>query len=111
MVGGTDVRRPRGQRLTAGQDPLFGPTSRLDFELEVGFVIGRGNVHGNPIAAGEAEETVFEMCLVNDWPTRDIQAGEYRPLGPFLSKSFVTSMSPWVVQLDSLAPYRVPAPV
>jgi fumarylacetoacetase len=79
--------------------------------LEVGFVTGSGNALGHPIAVDVAEENIFGMCLVNDWSARDIQAWEYRPLGPFLSKSFATSMSPWIVQLEALARYRVPAPL
>jgi fumarylacetoacetase len=107
VVSGTAVQRPWGQqRGDAG--PVFAPSSRLDFEAEVGFVIGPGNGDGSPIAAGDAEEHILGLCLVNDWSARDIQAWEYIPLGPFLGKSFATTMSPWIVPLAALAPSRVP---
>jgi fumarylacetoacetase len=105
VVSGTPVRRPRGQ-LKAGE---FGPSRSLDYELEVGFFIGHGNPLGEPIPIGHAEEHIFGVCLVNDWSARDIQAWEYQPLGPFLGKSFGTSISPWVVSWEALAPYRVKA--
>lgn len=109
VVSGTSVTRPHGQR--PGPDgPTFGPTRRLDIELEVGFVTGPGNDLGTPIPIGVAEDHIFGLCLVNDWSARDIQAWEYRPLGPFLGKSFATTMSPWVVTLEALAPFRVPGP-
>ena len=104
VVSGTPVKRPQGQ-LKAG---VFGPTAALDYELEVGFFIGPGNPLGEPIPIDRAEEHIFGVCLVNDWSARDIQAWEYQPLGPFLGKSFATSISPWVVTWDALAPYRVP---
>jgi len=108
VVSGTPVKRPSGQtRDDAEQPPLFGPTKRLDYELEVGAFIGRGNALGTPIPAAEAEEHVFGLCLVNDWSARDIQTWEYQPLGPFLAKNFATSISPWVVTLDALELYRV----
>ncbi len=110
VVCGTPIHRPRGQRRPPGGDVGFGPSTRLDFELEIGFITGGGNVQGSPITAAAAEQSIFGMCLVNDWSARDIQAWEYRPLGPFLSKSFATSMSPWIVQLEALAGHRVPAP-
>ncbi len=106
VVSGTPVRRPRGQ-VGPG---AFGPTAKLDFELEVGFVVGAGNGDGHPIPVDDAESHIFGVCLVNDWSARDIQAWEYQPLGPFLGKSFATSVSPWIVTLDALAPFRVPAP-
>ena len=105
VVSGTPVRRPRGQ-LKAGE---FGPSRSLDYELEVGFFIGPGNELGAPIPIECAEEHIFGVCLVNDWSARDIQAWEYQPLGPFLGKSFATSISPWVVSWDALEPYRVEA--
>ena len=107
VVSGTPVRRPLGQ-LAAG---VYGPTAKLDFELEVGFVAGTGNAAGEPIPVAEAEAHIFGVCLVNDWSARDIQAWEYQPLGPFLGKSFATTISPWIVTLDALAPFRVPSPV
>jgi fumarylacetoacetase len=109
IVSGTPVRRPRGQLPGEGA-PRFGPTERLDIELELGFVTGPGNPLGTPIAAGEAADHVFGFVLVNDWTARDIQRWEYQPLGPFLGKSFATSISPWVVPLEALQPFRVPAP-
>lgn len=106
-----DVVRPRGQILPPGATaPVFGPTRELDFELEVGFFVGPGNRHGEPIPAGAAADHIFGLVLVNDWSARDIQRWEYRPLGPFLSKSFATSVSPWVVPLAALEPFRCPGP-
>jgi fumarylacetoacetase len=109
-VSGEAVRRPRGQTKADGATaPSFGPTRALDYELEVGAFVGRGNVLGQPIPLAEAEERVFGLCLVNDWSARDIQAWEYQPLGPFLAKSFATTMSPWIITLDALEPFRAPA--
>jgi fumarylacetoacetase len=105
VVSGTTVRRPSGQIMPG---PVFGPTQALDYELEVGLFIGGGNALGEPIPMESAEDHVFGVCLVNDWSARDIQAWEYQPLGPFLGKSFATSISPWVVPMEALAPYRVP---
>ncbi|HEX7167883.1 MAG TPA: fumarylacetoacetase [Acidimicrobiales bacterium] len=112
VVSGTPVRRPLGQtRAPDAANPTFGPCRLLDFELEVGFVTGgRPNAHGEPIPIDDAETRIFGLVLVNDWSARDVQAWEYQPLGPFLAKSFATSISPWVVPLDALAPHRVPAP-
>jgi fumarylacetoacetase len=111
VVSGTDLHRPQGQtKADDGPAPTFGPSRTLDFELEMGFFIGQGNELGRPIPVAEAAEHVFGMVLVNDWSARDIQKWEYQPLGPFLSKSFGTSISPWVVPLDALAPLRVPGP-
>lgn len=111
VVSGTDVHRPKGQYKPANAAaPLFGPTRSLDFELEVGCFIGPGNALGRPIPVGEAADHIFGMVLVNDWSARDIQAWEYQPLGPFLAKNFATSVSPWVVPLDALAPFRVAGP-
>jgi fumarylacetoacetase len=106
VPSGTPVRRPRGQR----PGPVFGPTERLDIELEGGFVIGMPSKKGNPVPVEEALDHVFGMVLVNDWSARDIQAWEYQPLGPFLGKSFATSLSHWVVPLHELAGRRAPAP-
>ncbi|MCB2251335.1 fumarylacetoacetase [Pseudomonas chlororaphis] len=104
---GADVRRPKGQTLPAGQsEPTFGPCARLDYELELGIWIGQGNELGEPIAIGDADEHIAGFCLLNDWSARDIQAWEYQPLGPFLSKSFITSVSPWVVTAEALEPFR-----
>ncbi|ROL64207.1 fumarylacetoacetase [Pseudomonas chlororaphis] len=106
-ASGTEVRRPKGQTLPAGQsEPVFGPCARLDYELELGIWIGQGNEMGEPIAISEAAEHIAGFCLLNDWSARDIQAWEYQPLGPFLSKSFITSISPWVVTAEALEPFR-----
>jgi fumarylacetoacetase len=112
VVSGTPVRRPSGQLPPAepGGAPRFGPTERLDIELELGFITGPGNELGSSIAAADAADHVFGFVLVNDWSARDIQRWEYQPLGPFLGKSFATSISPWVVPLEALEPHRVPAP-
>ena len=110
VPSGTDVRRPRGQTRDADAAvPVFGPSRRLDYELEVGAFIGRGNEHGAPIRIDDADSHIFGLCIVNDWSARDVQTWEYQPLGPFLAKNAATSVSPWVVTLDALAPYRVPA--
>jgi fumarylacetoacetase len=108
-VSGQSFPRPQGQRLVPGAAvPTVGPSRRLDYELELGVFIGAGNSLGTPIPLAEAEDHIFGMCLLNDWSARDIQAWEYQPLGPFLSKSFATTISPWVVTLQALAPFRVP---
>jgi fumarylacetoacetase len=108
-VSGQEFPRPLGQTLSAGaQSPVFGPTKRLDYELELGVFIGPGNATGTRIPIAEAERHVFGLCLLNDWSARDVQAWEYQPLGPFLAKNFATTISPWVVTLEALAPYRVP---
>jgi fumarylacetoacetase len=108
-VSGTPVVRPCGQRLD-GDRPTFGPSQRLDIEAEVGFVVGVPSESGTRVPVGAFPEQVFGVCLVNDWSARDLQAWEYVPLGPFLGKSFLTSVSPWVVPLDALAAARVPPP-
>ena len=110
-ASGTDVRRPKGQTLPAGAtEPTFGPCARLDYELELGIWIGQGNEMGDSIAIGDAAEHIAGFCLLNDWSARDIQAWEYQPLGPFLSKSFITSVSPWVVTAEALEPFRTAQP-
>jgi fumarylacetoacetase len=109
-VSGTPVKRPSGQTEPAGGGaPAFGPSRSLDYELEIGAFLGPGNALGRPIPIAEAEDHLFGLCLLNDWSARDVQKWEYQPLGPFLAKSFATSVSPWVVTLEALAPYRVPA--
>jgi fumarylacetoacetase len=111
VIDGTPIVRPQGQRKASGSDkPTVGPTQRLDIELEVGFVTGPGNKHGTPIATTAMREHVFGLVLVNDWSARDIQAWEYQPLGPFLGKSFATTISPWIVTLDALEPFRCDGP-
>ncbi|HEX8596193.1 MAG TPA: fumarylacetoacetase [Pseudomonas sp.] len=110
-VSGTPIKRPNGQTLPAGQEaPQLGPCKRLDYELEMGVWIGPGNASGEAIDIGEAPQHVAGLCLLNDWSARDIQAWEYQPLGPFLSKSFATTVSPWVVTAEALAPFRSPQP-
>ena len=110
-ASGADVRRPKGQTLPAGQaEPTFGPCARLDYELELGIWIGPGNAMGDSIAIGDAAEHIAGFCLLNDWSARDIQAWEYQPLGPFLSKSFITTISPWVVTVEALEPFRKAQP-
>jgi fumarylacetoacetase len=112
VVDGTPVARPRGQRKAASEDaPVFGPTTMLDIELEVGFFTGLPNAIGRPIPVSRAFDHIAGLVLVNDWSARDIQAWEYQPLGPFLGKSFATTISPWVVTLDALEPFRVAGPV
>jgi fumarylacetoacetase len=107
VVSGTPVRRPAGQRLPSdGNIPAYGPSRRLDYELEVGLVIGGENALGEPVPIGRARERIFGICLLNDWSARDIQAWEYQPLGPFLAQSFATTVSPWVVTLEALTPFR-----
>ncbi len=109
VASGTAIRRPHGQTKPEGADaPVFGPTRRLDYELEVGAFVGPGNALGRSVALDRIEAHLFGLCLVNDWSARDIQAWEYQPLGPFLAKSFATTVSPWVVTMEALAPFRVP---
>jgi len=108
-ISGQKFKRPLGQRLLPGQtDPTLGPSLRLDYELELGAFVGTGNSLGCPIPIKSAESHIFGLCLLNDWSARDIQAWEYQPLGPFLAKSFATTLSPWIVSLQALAPFRVP---
>jgi fumarylacetoacetase len=106
-VSGNDFMRPRGQfRVAADAPPVFDASRRLDYELELGAFVGQGNALGQPIAIADAEDHLFGICLLNDWSARDIQPWEYQPLGPFLSKSFATTISPWIVTMEALAPYR-----
>jgi fumarylacetoacetase len=110
VISGTPVKRPWGQSIAAPEaPPHFGPTRSLDYEIEAGFFVGPGNALGEPIAMEDAAAHIFGLCLLNDWSARDIQAWEYRPLGPFLAKSFATTISPWVVTMDALAPFRTRA--
>jgi fumarylacetoacetase len=111
VVSGTPIVRPHGQTLPpGGETPVFGPSRRLDIELELGFVVGAPSTLGRPLATSEFADHVFGVVLVNDWSARDIQAWEYQPLGPFLGKSFATSISAWVVTLEALGPFRVAGP-
>jgi fumarylacetoacetase len=108
-VSGQRFLRPVGQTMPPGAtEPRFGPCQRLDYELEIGIFVGPGNPGGEPIPMDQAESHVFGVCLLNDWSARDIQAWEYQPLGPFLSKNFATTISPWIVTLEALAPFRMP---
>lgn len=108
VVSGTPVRRPRGQlKAPDASLPSHGPTAMLDVELEMGWIAGGGSTHGEPASADAVREHVFGYVLLNDWSARDVQAWEYQPLGPFLAKSFATSISPWIVTLDALEPFRV----
>lgn len=108
VVSGHGARRPSGQtKSPQATEPSFGPCRSLDYELEVGVFIGTGNELGKPINIADAEQHIFGLCLVNDWSARDIQSWEYQPLGPFLAKNFATTISPWIVPIETLAPYRV----
>ncbi|NNE30024.1 MAG: fumarylacetoacetase [Saprospiraceae bacterium] len=112
VVSGTDIIRPAGQTMPAGADkPQYSPTKLLDFELEIGFVVGKENGLGHPVPVSQAEDYIFGLCLFNDWSARDIQKWEYVPLGPFLGKNFASTVSPWIVTLDALATFRVEGPV
>jgi len=107
VISDTDVIRPKGQTLPPGAEtPVFGPTKRLDFELEMAFVVGRENKLGQSIKVDDAEDFIFGMVVFNDWSARDIQKWEYVPLGPFLAKSFASTISPWIVTMDALAPFK-----
>ncbi len=110
VPSGSPIPRPSGQTMADGAEaPTFGLSKVLDYELEVGFFIREGNEQGQPVSIAEAEDHIFGLCLVNDWSARDIQRWEYQPLGPFLAKSFATTISPWIVTTEALAPFRVPA--
>ncbi|MCA9938439.1 MAG: fumarylacetoacetase, partial [Anaerolineales bacterium] len=111
IPGGIDIHRPHGQTIRDGDAaPTFGPSRLMDFELEMGFFIGPGNDLGHPVPVQNAADHIFGLVLVNDWSARDIQKWEYQPLGPFLAKNLATSISPWVVTLDALEPFRRPSP-
>jgi fumarylacetoacetase len=111
VISGVNLHRPKGQRMAPGADaPTFGPSVRMDFELEMAFITGEGKPLGHRIKAEEADEYIFGMVVFNDWSARDIQKWEYVPLGPFLGKNFGSSMSPWVVTMDALEPFKVEGP-
>jgi fumarylacetoacetase len=111
VESGHPVRRPNGQRKPASEaDPSFGPSRNLDYELELGIWIGYGNVLGQPIPIGEAAQHIAGYCLLNDWSARDIQGWEYQPLGPFLAKNFCSTVSPWIITPEALAPFRIAQP-
>jgi len=105
-VSGQSFKRPLGQVKGEAEAPVLGPSKRIDYELELGIFVGPGNALGEPISIENAEEHLFGVGLLNDWSARDLQAWEYQPLGPFLSKNFATSVSPWIVTMEALAPYR-----
>lgn len=110
VISGTAISRPNGQTKSADLDvPVFSSSKRLDYELELGFYVGHGNPLGEPVSIDRAEEHIFGVSLLNDWSARDIQAWEYQPLGPFLAKNFATTVSPWIVTMEALAPFRCPA--
>ncbi len=110
VISGTDIKRPKGQnRSDAEKPPVFIPCKNLDYEMELGFFVGQGNELGKSIPISQAEEHIFGVCLVNDWSARDIQAWEYQPLGPFLAKNVATTLSPYVVTMEALAPFRTKA--
>lgn len=111
VVSGTNIQRPSGQTMPKGAtQPVFGPSKMIDFELEMGFITTDANKIGEPIAVEDAEQYIFGMVLFNDWSARDMQKWEYVPLGPFMAKNFASSMSPWIVTLDALEPFRVDSP-
>jgi len=110
VVGGTPIKRPRGQILNADNIPEFSISKLMDFELEMGFFIGKENTMGSPVEIKNATDSIFGMVIVNDWSARDIQKWEYVPLGPFLGKNFATSISPWVVTMEALEPFKVEGP-
>jgi fumarylacetoacetase len=110
VPSGTPIKRPKGQnRSDAEKPPIYIPCRNLDYEMEVGFFVGKGNDLGETIPIEKAEQHIFGLCLVNDWSARDVQAWEYQPLGPFLAKNFATTISPFIVTMEALAPFRTPA--
>ncbi|HUC51826.1 MAG TPA: fumarylacetoacetate hydrolase family protein, partial [Xanthobacteraceae bacterium] len=110
IVSGTPFKRPRGQRKGPNEEvPSYGPSRNLDFELELGMYVGTPSELGEPVPVADAAEHIFGFCLLNDWSARDVQAWEYQPLGPFLGKNFATTVSPWVVSAQALAPFRTAA--
>lgn len=112
IVSGTPIHRPKGQQIPKDStQPVYGPSKLLDFELEVGFIIGKKTELGTTVSTQKAEDYIFGLCLLNDWSARDIQKWEYVPLGPFLGKNFASTISPWIVTMDALKPFRVAGPV
>ena len=111
VLNETDIVRPKGQSKTPDMPaPSFGDSKRMDFELEMGVFVGTGNQLGETVSVDDAEEHIFGLALVNDWSARDIQAWEYQPLGPFLAKNFATTVSPWIITLEALEPFRCSGP-
>lgn len=111
VVSGTNFHRPKGQMLNQSNDPVFGESKQLDFELEMAFIIGKDSLLGDAISTSNADDFIFGLVLFNDWSARDIQKWEYAPLGPFLGKNFASSISPWVITLEALQPFRIDGPV
>jgi fumarylacetoacetase len=111
VVSGTDIYRPNGQTKPTDGPPVFGPSQRMDFELEMAFIIGKETALGDTVSVDDADDHIFGIVLFNDWSARDIQKWEYVPLGPFLGKNFASSVSPWVVTMDALEPFRVEGPI
>lgn len=111
IVSGQDIKRPKGQQKPVDAPPVFGPSKRLDFELEVGFVVGKATQVGDSISTDNASDHIFGLTLFNDWSARDIQKWEYVPLGPFLGKNFASSISPWIVTMEALEPFMVDRPI
>jgi fumarylacetoacetase len=110
VVSGASIARPSGQlKRPDAEQPVFAPSERLDYEMEIGAFVGPGSTLGQPVRIDDAERHLFGLCLLNDWSARDVQAWEYQPLGPFLAKNFATTISPWVVTLEALTPFRIPA--
>lgn len=110
ILSGEDIHRPKGQTKPPEGDPVYGPSQRMDFELEMAFIVGKSTEIGDQVPADEAMDHIFGMVLFNDWSARDIQKWEYVPLGPFLGKSFASSISPWVVTMEALEPFKVAGP-
>ena len=110
MTSGTEIRRPRGQVSANQKDSTFSQCKRLDFELEMGAIIGKGNTMGEPIKVKDANEYLFGFVILNDWSARDLQGWEYVPLGPFTAKNFASSISPWIVTVEALKPFEVKLP-
>lgn len=112
VISGTDFHRPKGQQKPSPNDPpVFGPCKLLDFELEMGFIVGKGTELGESISTANASDHIFGLCVFNDWSARDLQKWEYVPLGPFLAKNFASHLSPWIVTLEALEPFRTSGPV
>ncbi len=111
VVSGTDIHRPKGQQKPADAPPVFGSSKLLDFELEMGFIVGKATELGDSVDVNKAEDYIFGLALFNDWSARDIQKWEYVPLGPFLGKNFASTLSPWIITLEALEPFRIPSPM
>lgn len=111
VVSGTEIHRPKGQQKPNDEPPVFGPSKLLDFELEMGFVVGKSTSLGDSVDVNQAENYIFGLALFNDWSARDIQKWEYVPLGPFLGKNFASTLSPWIITIEALEPFRIASPI